>query len=282
MGSERGGPRPEDWPFTFELLDVNWLYVDERYQRPLTGIHRRIAQNLDLTLLDPLIVSRHEEHRYAIADGQNRWQGCRVIGVRWLWCRVLDLTPQEEARVFSKLQSERKNISPLERYKADVFAGDPAAVAVDRLLKRHSIVTSDTSGAWSPEDGLSAISTVRELHGRFGDEHMDWVLECIRAGFAGQRGRYSSEVIASVSAYRVKDPDANQRRMIVALAEAIGTPGELKIRSASKRRGGTGLGGGSFKYSAIVVEDAYRAVGRGLFRQQWEDTQLRIEDGENA
>src|SRR5262245_46628725 len=102
---------PDAWPYTFELLDVDWMFVDDRYQRPLTRIADVIADDFDRALLEPLLVSRRKAKRYAIADGQNRWAGCKRIGERWLWCRVMTLEPQEEARLFSRLQANRKNIS---------------------------------------------------------------------------------------------------------------------------------------------------------------------------
>lgn len=262
---------PDAWPYTFELLDVDSLFVDERYQRPLTRIADEIADGFDRALLEPLLVSRRGKKRYAIADGQNRWAGAKRIGERWLWCRVMRLSPQEEARVFSALQANRKNISPLERYKADVFAEDPEALAVAALLKRHGIHTSDVAGAYSSEDALTAITAVRRGLKRYGDEHMDRVFDTIRAAYPGQRGRYSSEVINALATFYARNQDVNQARLIVALTEQVGSLQELLARSAAKRRAtGTGMGGGSQIYTVRVIEEAYRAVGRASFRAQWE------------
>lgn len=263
---------PGAWPYAFEILDVDWLFVDERYQRPLTRIADAIADGFDRALLEPLLVSERSQRRYAIADGQNRWAGMKRIGERWVWCRVMTLSPQEEARVFSELQAKRKNISPLERFKADVFAGDAQAIAVARLLKRHGIHTSDVAGAFALEDSLSAITAVRRGYGRYGDELMDVVLETIRAAYPGQRGRYSGEVINALLAFYARNEDVHQPRLLVALTGHIGSLQELLARSAAKRRAtGAGMGGGSAIYTVRVIEEAYRAVGRGPFRKQWEE-----------
>jgi hypothetical protein len=264
---------PKAWPYTFELLNVEHLFVDDRYQRPLTKIADSIASGFDRALLEPLLVSKRARNRYAIADGQNRWAGTTRIGERWLWCRVMRLSPQEEARIFSQLQAQRKGIRPLERYKADVFAGDPEAVAVARLLKRHGIKTNEVSGAFGDEDSLAAITAVRRRYSQYGEQHMSRVFDTIKAAYPDTRGRYSSELINSLSTFFTRNPDANMAQLIFALTERIGSLHELLARSAAKRRStGTGMGGGSQVYTVQVIEEAYRAAGRGAFRGQWEHT----------
>lgn len=261
---------PSAWPYSFEILSVDVLFVDDRYQRPVTTIADQIAEHFERALLEPLLVSRRKRDRYAIADGQNRWAGAKRIGERWLWCRVMRLTPQEEARIFSALQAQRKNIRPLERFKADVFAGNPEAIAVSALLRRHGVVTSEVSGAYSSEDSLAAITAVRRGWARYGDERMDRVFEIVRAAFPGERGRWVGEVINGLAAFLSRhEKDIDVPRLVAALSNDIGSVRELLARSAAKRRG-AGMGGGSQVYTVRVIEDAYRRVGRGPFRREWD------------
>jgi hypothetical protein len=263
----------EAWPRVFRIMSIDACRVDTDYQRNPTKIADDIVRDFDRMRLDPIFVNfrtRGARQAYVI-DGWNRVVALKRLGEVYVPAMSsIGMTQAEEARHFVNIQLGRKNLTPLEQFKGEVVAGDQNAVAVARFLKRHRVETSPVSGFTAPPDALGAIDRVRRIYQRQGEDHLHRVFDTIQAAFPDERGRWQSEVIGGVSGFWVKEPDAHPYRVVVALVERIGSVRELLARSSAKRRG-SGLGGGSAGYTVQVIQEAYRAVGRGPLRRQWED-----------
>src|SRR5688500_10587889 len=91
-------------PYTFEILPIDLLFVDDSYQRPLTTFADKIEREYNPALLGTLVVSKREDarttlgYRYAVVDGQTRMEGAARRGVTELPCVVFhNLTKPQEA-----------------------------------------------------------------------------------------------------------------------------------------------------------------------------------------
>jgi hypothetical protein len=268
---------PEAWPYTFELLPIDSLFVDRRYQRPVGRMADQIAENLNRLLLGAVLVSIRRDTdppRHATVDGQNRIEGARRVGERWLWCQVLNLGPDpapQEALLFADLQRLRKNIKPVEEFKAELFGGRPEAVAIGRILDARDIYVTNFSGFTAPPDAFGAIQEARTIYRQRGEDMLALVLDIATAAWPSARGRYQGDILAALAKFisdeRKGRSKLDQERLLRALSEPslVGSPEALKQKSAAKRTGGTGLGGRSFTYTIQVISEAYRAAGRGRF-----------------
>ncbi len=92
-----------EWPFTVELLSLDWLFADERYQRELIpAFVQAKAARFDPTLVGVLDVSERDETSFALLDGLQRSGMCAEVDKQAVWCAVYrGMTLADEARHFA-------------------------------------------------------------------------------------------------------------------------------------------------------------------------------------
>jgi hypothetical protein len=124
-----------DWPYSFKVLPLKHLFVDESYQRPPTSFVKRIVNNFNPALVNCLCVSERSKTRHAIIDGQTRWIAMGELGHTDVPCLVFHrLSQAEEAKLFGLFQTERRGVTSASLFKSKVVAGDPVAVAIDEVI----------------------------------------------------------------------------------------------------------------------------------------------------
>lgn len=251
-----------EWPYRFEVLDGARLFVDETYQRPLTNFVKRITQEFEPALVGTLVVSAREgddDHagRYALVDGQTRAAALRELSEAGkvpagIPCLVYyGMSRADEARLFARLQKERRGISSYHRFRADLVAGSEEAVAIHRIV---------TEAGYEIGDGAAVISAVAALEKVFrrSPEMLRRVLAILRAAW-GDAHMPNGEVLRGVGYFLAHTPRVDDARLTDHLRGV--TPENLK-RRASALREGMGHGGGSDKYIAGALEGVYRSSSR--------------------
>jgi hypothetical protein len=96
------------------------LVCDSRYQR---GIEEkrvtRIIDNFDAKLLGTLELSKRKNGTFAVIDGQHRFEALKALGRKT--CPALvhsDLSVQQEADLFARQNMGRKQLTPVQRFRA--------------------------------------------------------------------------------------------------------------------------------------------------------------------
>lgn len=120
-------------------LNISALTVDPRVQRALDVRRvRKIADSLNWDAIGVITVSARENGDYAVIDGQHRTAALREAGHgENVMCRVFTgLTIAEEAEMFRLLNNTAKP-QYIDLFRVRVIEGDPAAVDMARMLKRH-------------------------------------------------------------------------------------------------------------------------------------------------
>lgn len=253
-------PRRRLWPYEYAVLPTDALFVDARYQRPLSHFANEITENWDPTLVGTLVVSRRAANRYAIVDGQHRFAAGQTLGVGALPCVVYDLSERDEAHLFARLQRLRRNVRPLDRYRAELFAGDERAVFINRQLKRFGITATNASGSTVGPDDLAAIVSLEWIYNR-DPELIPRVLETLIAAWPQRSGRFAGEILKGLALFFTRRTDVDTGVLIYALGENIGTPTDLTTRSSSLRKG-RGTGGASAEYTRQVIDIEYTKAWR--------------------
>jgi hypothetical protein len=134
--ADRLGLKVPDQPGRFEWILKDRLLVDLSYQRKANpGKVERMAAGWSWVALGVLIVARRGGKLYVI-DGDHRVLAARRLAeVTQLPCMVFQtVTAVEEARGFLASNTDRRPLSALDRFRAQVTVGDGAAVLVQRLL----------------------------------------------------------------------------------------------------------------------------------------------------
>lgn len=139
------------------------LVRDERVQRSVIDRRvRELANTLDLDGVGVVTVSKRDDGRLIILDGQHRVLALLEAGMgEWpVTCRVYHgLSVPEEAAIFRVLNNTRKPTA-FDDYTKGVLAGDPDCVAIHKIIQRSGLRVALQSG-----DGLiSCIGAIRKLY----------------------------------------------------------------------------------------------------------------------
>jgi hypothetical protein len=140
------GLKVADQPGRFEWIPKDRLLVDPSYQREaITSKVKRMAAEWSWIAPGVLIVARRGGKLYVI-DGDHRVLAARRrADVTQLPCMVFETeTAVEEARGFLATNTNRRPLSALDRFRAQVTVGDEAATLVHRLLEEagYALATS--------------------------------------------------------------------------------------------------------------------------------------------
>jgi hypothetical protein len=153
---------------TYKRVSVESLHVDERYQRPVDQRRiSRMAKQFDERLVGTLEVSqRNGAGSYVVFDGQHRLEAAKLADIGAVPCLIhKGLTPTEEAALFVTLQRQRKNITPLERFRARVFTGDEDAMMIEEVVDACGFEIADHTRA-STHNTLRAVTAVERIYRR--------------------------------------------------------------------------------------------------------------------
>ena len=151
---------------TLEKVAVKDLEIDPSIQRPLDPNKvRKIYNEFTEAGLGVIAVSERRNPRQLIVlDGQHRDAVLKLVaaegGLDVVDANVYrDLTKEQEALLFLTLNNTTKPRAT-DKYRVAVQAGDPAAVAIDEILRAYSLKVSTF-----PADGnVSAVETLRRIH----------------------------------------------------------------------------------------------------------------------
>ena len=124
----------------FLMIDKRMLFTNHVYQRELNNTKATdIAKNFDFVCFNALTVAQLGDGTFEVLDGQHRLAGAmKRAEITTVPCIVYDLENIEErAKAFLDMQTLRKPVTAIEKFKAQVVSGDK--VAIDCKLAIDSI-----------------------------------------------------------------------------------------------------------------------------------------------
>lgn len=218
-----------------ELLDTSVLIIDSRYQRELDLPRvRKMASSFSWDLFGVLEASKRDANKYAIFDGQHRYETALLLEISPLPCLVHeDLSPQEEAKLFTSLQLKRKGLSQIDRFSAQVFAGISESVEIQEIIndlgltidKRRHLGTS-----------ISAVISLERIYRRWGPGHLKYTLQQSREIWGGMDGSLQGAFLDGFARFLAGYAD---RRYTDEIRERLSSHSPLgMMRRASAIRGG--------------------------------------------
>jgi hypothetical protein len=149
----------------FKKVPVEDLIVDERYQRPLDEKRvEKMVENFSEDLFG-VLEANQRNGKAAVFDGQHRLAVARARGMTHVPCLIhVDKTPAEEAALFVKLQAERKGISSVDRFRARVFQGEEAPVAINAILEAHGYAVGKKGRDQGRRRNVSAVAALERVY----------------------------------------------------------------------------------------------------------------------
>lgn len=216
----------------FEIVKVRLdvLKVDRSYQRdPSQTLVDKIAEDYDEISAELLLISKRGQREPApeggmfIINGQHRSLGAKKAGMNEVWARVLDLRnapdPGEVEALFRLRTNVRLSDKPLERFKAQLRAGDPESAAIVAILELFNTEINDVPQV---DVGINAVSTVEKLYRLDEGSTLRDTLQVIQDSFGYVGGKQAGAVMMSAIAWFItKHEEADRGRMVERLS-AIG------------------------------------------------------------
>lgn len=238
----------------YRRIATDEIVVDERYQRPVEDYRvQKIAGSFDETLFGVLEVSRRNGV-CAVFDGQHRLEAARIIGMHDVPCLVHEgLDPEAEAKLFVRLQRERKNINPNDRFKARLFYGDPVALDLERVAQDAGFEIKTNAADSGPDAWrIRAVSALERVYTGYGREHVSATLTAIVDWWGGDKKSTDGALLEGV-AYFLKAYEGRIREDHVASLREV--PPVTILRRA------IGMGGGGAAMGVQVADELKRTAG---------------------
>lgn len=159
------------------IIAVTEMFVDTRYQRTVQSHINKIAKNWNDNKCAILQVSyRSDMDKYAIIDGQNRWQAAQKAGITHLLCQVYEgLSIKEEAKIFAEQNDNVARIASADKFKSLLVMEDKTCLQIRDLCNEFGIAIRKTYG-----DSLS--KTRKNLNGLIAAQRIveNYGIECLR------------------------------------------------------------------------------------------------------
>jgi uncharacterized ParB-like nuclease family protein len=241
-----------------KMIDVTKITVDHRYQRPLDEKRvSKIAESFDPNLFGVLSVSKRDDGTYAAFEGQHRLAAARLVGKNKVMCLVHDnLTAQNEAELFVGLHINRKNPTPVSRFKARVFYGDKVAVNIQDIVTRSGFTIGEQAGAGT----ITAIVAVEKAWRLYGDEALERTLKTIADLWYEEPYAATSALILGMARFLGQYGD----RLDTMHLEKLRSTTPMRVLDAARAKGTTSLAvrvaGELRKRTGVVGKPSLRAV----------------------
>jgi ParB-like chromosome segregation protein Spo0J len=247
------------WPYRFEMVPLEALMVDERYQRPLTNFVDTVAREYDPALVGTLIVSERPNGKMAVIDGQTRMEGMRANGETAAPCLVYsDLTRAQEAQLFSDLQTKRRGMATYLRFRAALVAEDEEAMGIAAIVREAGFELDVEETAHT----IKAISALERVYRR-DPALLVTVMAVIAAAWPdpNTEARASADIIGGLAAFLARERKVDVERLRDRLAAT--EPRTIRHRAGALQEGAGG-GGGRAGYMADAILGIYmRGRARG-------------------
>lgn len=249
----------------FKAVPVTDLNVDHGYQRQLKPARaRKIATTFDPVLLGALSVSRRADKTLWVFDGQHRLEALKAMGEATAPCLIYAMTATDEARTFVSMQRERRGISALERFTAQLYSGDEGSKALSEAVEAGGSAVGDKPGE------VRAVTTLERVARRHGYEALTATISTLVDTWDGDAKYLDGGIVEGMAEFLAGyghrfGPDERER-----LADV---PPAVVLRKAVGP-----MGGGGSQMRVLVCRELRRVTGitQGRPRQRWELPALAV------
>ena len=221
----------------FEQIPIKNLVSNQEYQRILSMKHvQRAAANFDLYQINPVKVSRRDGINF-VFNGQHTIEIVAMVsGSREtpVWCMIYeDLEYETEADIFANQMKYVKPLAPYEIFMANIEAGNDKQLIIRDLVESYGLSITKTSAP----GGICAISTLENIHDRYGYHTLERVLRLCVSAWEGDPQSLSAAMLNAVA--RLVNCYGELIKEEIFKEKLSKIPVKALIRSAKERRGGT-------------------------------------------
>lgn len=178
-------------------VPVEVIKLDSHYQRDTSQHWVDEHRPFDSQQSGAIVLSSRAGGPYCI-DGGHRLALARADGVSHINAFVIDgLTQAEEARLFTRYQRERRNLTSFALFRADCVAGDPQTLALVRVVHSAGFTLERKGGPHN----ITAIDSLRYIQRLGGDELLGRTLDAIKGVWLGEDKALSGQILKGVAIF---------------------------------------------------------------------------------
>jgi hypothetical protein len=207
------------------------LKVDRSYQRDVSmNLVEEIAYNWDEVASELILVSNRGEREdpddsgFFIVNGQHRTTAARKLNLPKIWARIIDLSEYENPAAIEAGLRLKTNVRmgdrALERFKAQLIAGDEDSLAIVKILAKFDCEINSVPDA---DTGINTVSSVEALYrvdqGGILIETLQMVKDVY--GFVGGR-QTTSNLLKGIAWFILKHSQESDRERLVKLLRTTG------------------------------------------------------------
>lgn len=160
-----------------EWCRVADMFVDHRFQRDLDmRFVKKIVDGYDEALIGLPVVNIRPDGKLSVIDGQHRVVALRELAKQKCLCEVMEVSLEDEARIFVELQRKRRSMKKFDEHRARLFQKDPVSVDIEAIVTEggYKLATSRFNGS------LTCISTLYTVYEKDGADILKDSLDLIR------------------------------------------------------------------------------------------------------
>jgi len=259
-----------------EKVSLAKLRLDRSYQREQSEtLIDLIANDWDVVASELILVSDRGnrpkdgdvEGGLFIVNGQHRSKAAAKKGLTEIDARIMDLRKHPDPGMIEAGFRLKTNVGladrPLERFKAQVRAGNEESIAIAKLLDRYGTFINPTSN----DTGINAVATIEALYR--GDDDgilLGQTLEVIKDAWKEVGGKNTqASLLKGLWWFIAKHANESDRTRLVSKLQGIGLAGLL---SRSRQMQLTMNGALWVNYYRVLV-DLYNEGLRERNRLNW-------------
>lgn len=180
-------------------VPVDAVKIDHAYQRGISSPWVNAHMPFNEKQAGTLVLSGRAGGPYCI-DGGHRLALARASGEQFVNCFVIEgLGQQDEARLFTHYQRERRNLNSHDLFRADVASNDPDTLAMVRIVTNAGFQLVDKSG--SGPNNITAIDACRYIQHYGGDELLARTLSTVKTFWIGYEKALSGQVLKGIALF---------------------------------------------------------------------------------
>ena len=259
-----------------EKVKLSSLKIDYSYQRDTSEkLVDDIANNWDVIASELILVSDRGSRpkdgdvkggRF-IVNGQHRSKAAQKKGLEEIDARIIDLRKEEDPAAIEAGFRLKTNIRlgdrSLERFKAQLRAGDPESLGIVKLLKQFD---AEINVQPNPDQGINAVVTIEKIYRVDDGALLRDTLTLVKDVWKYVGGKYSSSnLLYGLAWFIEKHADESDRTRLVAKLESIG----ISVLEQRARTIKLTMGGSLWVNYYRAIVELYNEQLREKKRLQW-------------
>jgi hypothetical protein len=248
-----------------KIVALEDMEPESGYQRATNPAQvERIVKEFNESKLGTLTVSEREG-KFHIIDGAHRPKAMRKLGYTHASCVVLTgLTFEQEAEYFRSQSENRRQIKPMEFFKAGLVSDDDSCVRINRAVRSNGFHIGVGKNSFYKIGAIQALFTILDEYGYETLDNTLCLLACTWSGIARASQSTSLLGVAEfVSRYGIADFAERLKDHFSIILYDYGEASRTKVTSSGVARK---------KFCRVLVDHYNKGLAHNSKKRlKWED-----------